>query len=81
MAFELSPFDEKLLKFGRLFRERFMDIRVSLPVIEALDLCWLTLSECFEPKELLMKQNLIDKYYPKPAPSMAEESEVVDKVA
>jgi len=31
MAFELSPFDEKLLKFGRLFKERFMDIRVSIP--------------------------------------------------
>ena len=65
MAFELSPFDEKLLKFGKLFRERFMDIRVSMPVIEALDRCWETLAECFEPQELLMKQGLIDKYYPK----------------
>ena len=64
MAFELSPFDRKLLKFGTLFRERFMDIRVSVPVIEALDLCWQTLAECFEPQELLMKQNLVDKYFP-----------------
>lgn len=65
MAFELSLFDEKLLKFGRLFRERFMDIRVSLPVIEALDRCWETLAECFEPPELLMKQALVDKYFPR----------------
>lgn len=65
MAFELSPFDEQLLKFGRLFRERFMDIRVALPVIEALDLCWETMAECFEPQELLMRETLIDKYYPK----------------
>jgi V/A-type H+-transporting ATPase subunit B len=65
MAFELSPFDEKLLKFGRLFRERFMDIRVSMPVIEALDRCWETLAECFEYQELLMKQDLIDKYFPR----------------
>jgi V/A-type H+-transporting ATPase subunit B len=65
MAFELSPFDEKLLEYGRLFRERFMDIRVSMPVIEALDRCWETLAECFEPQELLMKQELIDKYLPK----------------
>ncbi|MGR9105837.1 MAG: V-type ATP synthase subunit B [Gammaproteobacteria bacterium] len=65
MAFELTPFDEKLLKFGRLFRERFMDIRASLPLIEALDLCWQTLAECFSPEELLMKQALIDKYYPR----------------
>jgi V/A-type H+-transporting ATPase subunit B len=65
MAFELSPFDEKLLEFGRLFRARFMDIQVSMPVIEALDRCWETLAECFEPQELLMKQALIDKYFKK----------------
>ena len=81
MAFELSSFDDKLLKFGRLFRERFMETRVSLPVIEALDLCWLTLSECFDPQELLMKQNLIDKYYPKPNLSLNGEHDTVDKVA
>ena len=67
MAFELSPFDEKLLKFGGLFKQRFMDISVSLPVIEALDLCWQTLAECFAPEELLMKKNLIDKYFPRQA--------------
>jgi V/A-type H+-transporting ATPase subunit B len=65
MAFELSPFDLKLLKFAKLFRERFMDIRANMPVIEALDLCWVTLAECFEPQELLMKQGLVEKYYPK----------------
>jgi V/A-type H+-transporting ATPase subunit B len=42
-----------------------MDIRVSVPVIAALDRCWETLAECFEPQELLMKQELIDKYFPK----------------
>lgn len=67
MAFELSPFDEKLLKFGGLFKQRFMDIGVSLPVIEALDLCWQTLAECFAPEELLMKKNLIEKYFPRQA--------------
>jgi V/A-type H+-transporting ATPase subunit B len=65
MAFELSPFDHKLLKFGRLFRSRFMDIAVSQPLEEALDDCWRTLAECFEPHELLMKQSMIDKYYPR----------------
>jgi len=65
MAFELSPFDEKLLKFGRLFRERFMDINVSLGLLDALDLAWQTLAECFEADELLMKQTLVEKYFPK----------------
>ncbi len=65
MAFELSPYDLKLLKFGALFRERFMDINISLPLEDALNLGWTTLAECFEPQELLMKQALVDKYYPK----------------
>ena len=67
MAFELSDFDNQLLKFGDLFRDRFMDIEVSLPLEEALDLGWRTLAECFRPEQLLMKQELIDKYYPKDA--------------
>lgn len=65
MAFELSPFDEKLLRFGALFRQRFMDVNVSLPFRDALDLCWATLAECFRPEELLMKDALIEKYYPR----------------
>ncbi len=64
MAFELSDYDEQLLKFGALFRERFMDISVSMPLEEALDLGWRTMAECFQPEQLLMKQNLIDKYFP-----------------
>ncbi|TWU08813.1 V-type sodium ATPase subunit B [Symmachiella macrocystis] len=63
MAFDLSPFDFQLLKFGGLFRSRFMDINVSLGLTDALDLGWRTLAECFGPDELLMKQELIDKYY------------------
>ena len=65
MAFELSDLDHKLLKFGELFKQRFMDINVSIPLEQALDLGWKTLAECFEPQELLMKQGLIDKYFPK----------------
>jgi V/A-type H+-transporting ATPase subunit B len=65
MAFELSPFDLKLLKFGTLFRKHFMDIKASMPLIEALDKCWEVLAECFDPQELLMKQALVDNYFPK----------------
>ncbi len=65
MAFDLSDYDHQLLAFGDLFRERFMDIHVSMPLEEALDLCWATLAECFKPEQLLMKQTLIDTYFPK----------------
>ncbi|MDX1655674.1 MAG: V-type ATP synthase subunit B, partial [Candidatus Competibacteraceae bacterium] len=64
MAFDLSPYDQRLLRFGRLFRQRFMDIQVSLALEKALDLGWRTLAECFTPEELLMKQSLIDRYFP-----------------
>jgi V/A-type H+-transporting ATPase subunit B len=66
MAFELSDYDQKLIRFGELFRQRFMDINVDMPLEAALDLAWQTMAECFEPQELLMKQELIDKYFPRP---------------
>ena len=65
MAFDLSPLDLKLLKFGQLFSQRFMDIDVVLTLNDALDLCWQTMAECFEPRELLMRDKLIEKYFPK----------------
>jgi V/A-type H+-transporting ATPase subunit B len=71
MAFELSDYDRKLIQFGKLFKERFMDINIDLPLESALDLAWKTLAECFEPQELLMKQALIDKYFPKKTPSQS----------
>jgi V/A-type H+-transporting ATPase subunit B len=75
MSFELSEFDHKLLKFGKLFLDRFMRIEVSLPLNQALDLAWQTLAECFEPSELLMKQAFIDKYYPEDVHQRAVEAE------
>ena len=64
MAFDLSDYDHKLIKFAEQFIARFMDLDVSLPLEQALDLGWKTLAESFEPHELLMKQALIDKYFP-----------------
>ncbi|PLX49821.1 MAG: V-type ATP synthase subunit B [Desulfobulbaceae bacterium] len=64
MAFDLSAYDHKLLTFGRLFKERFMGIEVAMDLNEALDLGWQTMADCFEPQELLMKKQLVDKYFP-----------------
>jgi V/A-type H+-transporting ATPase subunit B len=65
MAFELSEYDHRLLKFGQLFRDRFMQSEVSLPLEKALDLGWQIMAQCFTSDQLLMKQALIDKYFPK----------------
>lgn len=74
MAFDLTPFDQKLLKFGGLFRRRFMAIDVSLTLQAALDLCWETLAECFQREELLMKESVVEKYWPGNASSDATET-------
>jgi V/A-type H+-transporting ATPase subunit B len=74
MAFDLSSFDQKTLRFKELFVQRFMDISVKIRLNDALDLCWQTLAECFEANELLMKQDLVDRYYG-PAKERAERND------
>lgn len=64
MSFELSAFDHKLLKFGELFKSRFMDVNVSIKLEDALDLCWQTLAECFDKDEIIIKKELLEKYFP-----------------
>ena len=65
MAFELSSYDHKLLKFVKKFRQYFMDIDVALPLEEALDLCWKILGECFDRHEVVMKEALMETYWGK----------------
>lgn len=64
MAFELSDRDRRLLKFGTLFRERFMSLDVDCGLEQALDRGWQTLSECFAPAEIPVKRALLEKYLP-----------------
>ncbi len=72
MSFELSAYDEKLLKFSGLFKKRFMDVNVTLPLEDALDLCWQTLAECFDKKELMMKDEIVEKFFPEDVAKKAQ---------
>jgi V/A-type H+-transporting ATPase subunit B len=74
MAFDLSAYDRKLIRFADLFTARFMNLNVSIPLEQALDVGWQMLAECFEPHELLMKQALIDKYFPRKSPAVTNET-------
>lgn len=65
MGFEKTTEDERYLKYGQLFYERFMDLEVDIGINEALDLGWETLAECFRPDEVGIKQEFIDRYWPK----------------
>jgi len=64
MAFDLSPFDQRLLHYRGLFRDRFMAIDRALSLESALDLGWSTLADCFEPSQILVRPALRDKYLP-----------------
>ncbi len=64
MGFDKTEDDERYLQYGRLFYDRFMDLRVDLGINDALDLGWKTLAECFKPDEVEIKQEFIDKHWP-----------------
>ena len=63
MGFRLSQWDEKLLKYGGLFEKELMDLNVNIPLFEALDLGWKILGSCFNPEEVGIKQDLVERYW------------------
>lgn len=65
MGFQMSDWDDKLLKYGALFEKEMMDLSVNIPLEKALDKGWAILAECFEKEETLLKSDLINKYWPK----------------
>lgn len=65
MGFRMSNWDKKLLKYGAMFEEQMMDLRVNIPLEEALDLGWKILAECFEPEETNFRSELIKEFWPK----------------
>ncbi len=65
MGFQMSPWDNKLLRYGRVFEEEMMSLKVNIPLEKALDRGWQILAECFGPEETGIKQSLIEQYWPK----------------
>ena len=65
MGFLMTEWDDKLLKFGKLFEEKLMDLSVNIPLEDALDLGWKILAECFEPNETGLKTSLVKERWPK----------------
>ncbi len=65
MGFQMSAWDKKLLKYGKLFESRMMDLSVNIGLEPALDLGWKTLAECFDKNEIGIKTDLVNKFWPK----------------
>lgn len=64
MGFNMSRWDEKLLKYGKLFEDKLMSLSVNLSLEDALDLGWQILADCFEKDETGMKSELIEEFWP-----------------
>lgn len=65
MGFQMSSWDKKLLKYGRIFEKEMMSLEVNIPLEKALDRGWKIMSECFAPEETGIKKSMIEKYWPK----------------
>ena len=72
MGFEMSPWDKKLLKYGDLFEKKIMDLRVNLPLYDALDHCWEILAQCFEPEEVGIRQAIRENHWPEQVHEVAD---------
>ena len=67
MGFEMSACDQKLLRYGAMFEKEMMDLSVNIDLIDALDLGWKILADCFDRSEVGIPTKFTDKYWPKKA--------------
>ena len=65
MGFQMSNWDNKLLKYGKLFEKNMMDLSLNIHLEDALDLGWKILADCFDPTETGIKTSLIEQFWPK----------------
>ena len=65
MGFRMSNWDNKLLKYGRIFEDTIIDLKVNIPLEKALDRGWRMLADCFTPEETNFRTELIEAYWPK----------------
>jgi len=65
MGFKMSEWDKKLLKYGKLFEAKMMDLKVNIPLEKALDEGWRILADCFLPEETSFRTELIKKFWPR----------------
>jgi V/A-type H+-transporting ATPase subunit B len=65
MGFNMSAWDEKLLKYGERFETEMMDLSVNIPLEKALDLGWEILADCFTKEETGLASKLIDEFWPR----------------
>ncbi|MFH0876777.1 MAG: V-type ATP synthase subunit B [Candidatus Omnitrophota bacterium] len=64
MGFQMSAWDNKLLKYGSLFEKEMMSLEVNIPLERALERGWEIMAECFTPEETGIRKSMIEKFWP-----------------
>jgi V/A-type H+-transporting ATPase subunit B len=64
MGFQMSAWDEKLLRYGKRFEQGMLSLEVNIPLEKALDLGWQMMAECFRPEETGIKKSMLQKHWP-----------------
>ena len=64
MGFHMSGWDKKLLRYGRAFEEKMMNLSVDILLEKALDMGWRILAENFEPAEIGIKTEFVNEFWP-----------------
>ena len=64
-GFDLSDYDERTLNFAKQYSEKLLAIDVNIDIETMLNTGWELFSSNFTPAEVGIKQELVDKYWPK----------------
>ncbi len=64
-GFDLSDYDLRCLDFAKEYATRLLAIDVNISINEMLDTAWELFAKYFTKAETAIRQNLIDKYWPK----------------
>jgi V/A-type H+/Na+-transporting ATPase subunit B len=64
-GFDLTDYDERTLSFAREYSEKLLAIDVNIDVLSMLKTGWDLFGKHFSPTEIGIRQELVDKYWPK----------------
>lgn len=64
-GFDLTDYDERTLHFAKDYSEKLLAIDVNIEVDQMLTACWDLFDKYFKPAEVGIKQEFVDKYWPK----------------
>jgi len=64
-GFDLSDYDERTLKFAKDYSEKLLAIDINVDITSMLDTGWELFSKYFSTEEVGIKEDLVNKYWPK----------------